>query len=215
MPETLSIQDRIALLVSTKAAPFASNETRASYIGFFGEPPTASSIAALLEVLEADQLITRRPRSGWKLTAAGQATIRAAFDELLDDRTFGVVDDAYHAFLPLNHRFKTVCTHWQLRLQETGYVPNDHSDASWDAGVRSEFSALHDEVMALIEELEAVAPQYRFYRQAFERAIERFSQGELDALLAPMTGSYHDHVMEFHSDLMTLLGRERTEADGD
>ena len=150
--------------------------------------------------------------SGWVLTPEGRAAHAGLLaDELAERGCRADVDAANDAFLALNAPFKEICTAWQLR---PGGSPNDHSDPGYDAAVVADLEALHPRAVAVTVGLSAVLPRFERYERDFTAALDRLRSGDNRALAAPLSGSYHDHWMELHQDLLSTLGRERSAADG-
>jgi len=171
-------------------------------------------LAGVLDELVREELVKLRTGrvGGYALTGAG----RVAHSDLL---AAAVTDDerasaakAYAAFLPVNGRFKQVCTRWQMR--DGGTQPNDHSDPHYDAVVVAELGGVHNEVVAaLVPEADA-APRFARYPTRFDAALQRVRAGDTAAFARPMSDSYHDVWMELHQDLLLTLGRERDASDG-
>ncbi len=153
--------------------------------------------------------------TGYFLAAGG----RELHGDLLDrERTLSrcetAVAAAYEAFLGHNETFKQLCTDWQLRPVNGSSGPNDHSDASYDAGIVGRLAALQPKVRAVLDELVTALVRFGPYDRRLQSAVDRFAGGEATALARPLTHSYHDVWMELHEDLLLTLGRDRSEADG-
>lgn len=162
----------------------------------------------LVDAVLADSVSHERARErtggrvqGFMLTTAGRdrhAELRANHVPAEQD---GLVA-AYDAFLVPNQEFKTLTTKWQ-------------TEASGDpAIVLAELVAIHEAVNRVLEQASTSLPRMRFYGPRFSMALEAFQGGDSSALAQPMSGSYHDVWMELHEDLLQLLARERTDADG-
>ena len=72
--------------------------------------------------------------TGWAVTDAGRTTDEAALAAELDAHGIRPLTEETHArFLPLNSRFLTAMTDWQLRPQPwDNLAANDHSHWRWD-----------------------------------------------------------------------------------
>jgi hypothetical protein len=153
--------------------------------------------------------------SGYALTPDGR---RSHPDLLSDHVTPGEVTGvaaAYEAFLPVNGRFKDICTRWQLRPGPGGTdVVNDHTDPEYDTAVVGELGSLHEETVAALAPAVAVSERFGRYPARFASALDRVRAGEAAAFARPMSASYHDVWMALHEDFLLTLGREREEADG-
>jgi hypothetical protein len=135
--------------------------------------------------------------SGWAVTPEG----RAERDRLLAECVVGdQVAEGYQRFLPLNIRFKALCTRWQDRTNDT--------DIQF---ARDGVAEIHGEVVPLIEKLGM--PRFMPYQRRLSGALARFEKGEVRALTFPRSNSYHDIWMELHADLLATLGRDRSSAD--
>lgn len=169
-------------------------------------------LAPVLAELTGEGLAKERTGrvAGFALTKEG----RAAHPQLLagavtDDERAGAAA-TYDAFLPVNGRFKDVCTRWQTRDGE----PNDHTDAAYDEGIVTELGTVHDDVVVALEPAAAASPRFARYPSRFAAALERVRAGDVSAFARPMSHSFHDVWMELHEDLLLTLGRERDESDG-
>ncbi|MFE7068847.1 hypothetical protein ACFU96_01980 [Streptomyces sp. NPDC057620] len=179
-------------------------------------------VLAELEKLRADGLATHMERRGlWRVTPEGRDRHAALLDEdLTDDDVTGhdVTGDArdrlrpgYELFLPLNDRFKELCTRWQLR----DGVTNDHTDPAYDRARLDELGALHEESMPVVDRLTAVRPRFGRYTDGLTRALTRLRGGEQQAFTGVLCDSYHDVWMELHRDLLVSLKIERETEERD
>ncbi|GAB2459847.1 histidine phosphatase family protein [Xylanimonas ulmi] len=170
-------------------------------------------IADALASAQRDDLVRARTGrlAGWSLTAAGRVWhARALAEELERSGVRGEVERAHEAFVALNQPFKRICTSWQVK----DAVPNDHADAAYDRAVLERLEALHREAMGLTGGLAHALPRFGWYSSALTDARDRLLGGDLGALSAPLSGSYHDLWMALHQDLLSTLGRERSAKDG-
>jgi hypothetical protein len=153
--------------------------------------------------------------SGYALTAAGRAAHASLLDEQVTEAERAGLGVAYEAFLPLNDRFKNVCTRWQTRPGPDGaHETNDHTDPDYDAGVIDELVAVHKDITDGLTPAVEDSPRFGRYPDRFTAALDRVRGGDPAAFTRPMTGSYHDVWMELHQDMLLTLGRERGAADG-
>ncbi|MFF3573793.1 MarR family transcriptional regulator [Nocardia jiangxiensis] len=169
------------------------------------------SITGMVEQLLAEELVRRRKGrlGGLALLPAG----RAMHSELLvadigTDAT-AALGATYETFLPVNGRFKDLCTRWQLR----GSEPNDHADAAYDSAVVTELASMHTQAVGFLGPAAAVVSRFARYPLRLGSALDRLLNGEIAAFTKPLTESYHDVWMELHQDLLTSLGRVRSGAD--
>ena len=173
-----------------------------------------ATVHGILEQARCNGYVVERSGriSGWVLTPEGRAAhARMLADELAERGCRPQVEAANELFLALNEPFKEICTAWQLR---PGGSPNDHSDPTYDDAVVADLEALHLQALAVTIGLAALLPRFERYERDFTAALDRLHRGDTRALAAPLSGSYHDHWMELHQDLLSTLGRERSTADG-
>lgn len=200
---------RLLVLHALRLSGFVAADSLAKRTGV--DPAT---VCDLLEQARGDGYVVERTGriSGWILTPDGRAAHgRLLADELAERGCRAEVEAANQAFLALNEPFKELCTAWQLR---PGGSPNDHSDPAYDAAVVADLEALHPQGVAITTGLSALLPRFARYERDFTAALDRLRSGDTRALAAPLSGSYHDHWMELHQDLLSTLGRERSSADG-
>ncbi|MFR9805992.1 MarR family transcriptional regulator [Pseudonocardia sp. RS010] len=175
---------------------------------------SGTDLGPVLDQLVAEDLVKLRTGriGGYTLTKEGRAAHPGLLAETVTDVERAGVDETYTAFLPVNARFKEICTRWQCK--DGGQESNDHSDADYDAKVIDDLASTHDAVVAALGPAAAVAPRFGRYADRFASALERVRGGEQAAFARPMSHSYHDVWMELHEDLLLTLGRERDAADG-
>lgn len=97
---------------------------------------------------------------GRTLTEAGRKeNERQLADELRESGSAAAVADAHAAFLPLNARFQTACTNWQIRpLPGEQMATNDHTDFRWDDRVLDALGSLGRRLALLCGELTVGSP---------------------------------------------------------
>lgn len=169
------------------------------------------TILAEVDQLLAAELVRRRKGrlGGLALVEAGKAVHAELLTVDVDEAASSDLDEAYQAFLPLNGRFKDLCTRWQMR----GSEPNEHTDPEYDAGVVAELVSLHGEAQTFLAAAEGALARFGRYPTRLGAALDRVQSGEVAAFTKPLTESYHDVWMELHQDLITSLGRTRNAAD--
>ncbi|WP_433503077.1 MarR family transcriptional regulator [Pseudonocardia halophobica] len=176
-----------------------------------------SDLAPVLDELTAEELVKLRTGrvGGYALTKEGREAHPALVASAVTDEERTGISAAYDAFLPVNVRFKEVCTRWQVRTGPGGdQQPNDHSDEAYDASVVTELVEVHEAAVAALAPAVSVSPRFARYGERFAAALERVRDGDQAAFARPMSHSYHDVWMELHEDLLLTLGRERDAADG-
>lgn len=174
----------------------------------------SADLGPVLDRLVGDGLARLRTGRvcGYALTKDGRAAHPALLDAAVTVVGRDGAEATYAAFLPVNARFKAICTRWQL--VDGGPVPNDHSDAGYDAAVVEELAGAHDEIVAALAPAAAADARFGRYGVRFGAALDRVRGGEIEAFARPMSHSYHDVWMELHEDLLLTLGRERDAGDG-
>jgi pyruvate,orthophosphate dikinase len=147
--------------------------------------------------------------AGVRLTADGRT--RAA-EVVAHERSIAgaaEMDHAYEAFVALNDRFKRSMMAWQLRDHNGASVPNDHTDADYDAEVIGGIGAIDRDLAAYLAPLVERVPRLARYAARFADALARARGGERRFVAAPMIDSYHTVWFELHEDLIRLSGRTR------
>jgi hypothetical protein len=160
---------------------------------------------------EADFALRRDGRiSGWTLTPSGRARHAALLaDDVAAAGCRDALTGAYPRFEDFNAELKALCTDWQLRAG----VPNDHTDASYDAAIIGRLRTLNNGVVPLCAELAAHLNRLAPYGPRLTSAADRVERGDRDGFTRPLANSYHDIWMELHEDLLASLGLARTAAD--
>lgn len=164
-----------------------------------------------LDALTEEGAATFAPaRQAWRVTAAGRRRHRELLADDMDDGTRARLRAVYEEFLPLNGRFKALCTSWQMRAG----VPNDHADTGYDTGLVAELGKVHDAAARLVGRMSALRPRFTGYAARFTDAVGRVRAGDHTAFTGVLTDSYHDVWMDLHRDLLLSLGLERSARDG-
>lgn len=167
------------------------------------ETEAQAALAAFLEVgfVKGAPAVRITPQGGERL-----ASLLAAECAGVDQAALRVAYDEFHH---LNDACKAVVTSWQLKTAE---LPNDHTDASYDAAV---IARLLDEVDSglrpLLERMIAIAPRLAPYRARFDTAVAALRAGDHAYLARPIIDSYHTVWFELHEELIGLLGRTRAD----
>ena len=168
-------------------------------------------VEAALDALEAEDAVALvEPHV--LATETGVAELKAE----ADSRYRAIRDDpgltAWLAeFDTVNRRFLAVTTAWQTLPVGAGRVPNDHSDPAYDAQVLARLEKLIVKAAGLIDEMAERVPRFSRYRERLEAALVRVDEGETRYVSDPLVDSVHTVWFEMHEDILTVLGRERTE----
>jgi len=164
----------------------------------------ATSVERILDHAVSREFAKKRTQGrlpGYMLTPAGRGHHEKLRDEFFTE-PLHALERAYEAFLQLNQDFKEMTMKWQ-------------TEADGDPSViLAVLDALNEELQQVLLEASKSVRRFRLYEARFDWALLAFKDGESDALAKPMSGSYHDIWMELHEDLLLVLGRERTAADG-
>jgi pyruvate,orthophosphate dikinase len=169
---------------------------------------TDEQLAPVLTAVQADGLI--EPKGAmYRLTDAG----KAKGEELMaaDRAAWGhdAANAALDGFIVLDHRMKEVVTAWQMRDVAGSQVINDHSDASYDAGVLASLAALHTDAAAWLDPHTKGLPRLGDYAARLEAAAGRVAAGDHTYIASPRVDSYHSIWFELHEELIRLAGRTR------
>ncbi|WP_338051451.1 hypothetical protein [Pseudonocardia acidicola] len=162
---------------------------------------------AALQGLTARDLASQA-KASFRITAAGKERLAELLDAERVAVDQGALEPAYEDFDEVNSDLKAVVTAWQLK---DGDTPNDHTDATYDAGVIERLAALHERFQPLLGRIVEIAPRLEPYRTRFASAIEKVQAGEHSFVARPIADSYHTVWFEFHEELIGLLGRTRAE----
>ena len=161
------------------------------------------ALATLERLAEEGLVIHRTGRvGGWILTPAGRERSDQLVRDERDRLDLGALGGLYdERFLRLNREFKALCTRWQVARGD-------------EAEFGRELERLHAENLTLLKRFGALADRLREgYEGRFRAAHLRFLGGDHNALLQPLTDSYHDVWLELHEDLLLVLDRRREEDD--
>ena len=149
--------------------------------------------------------------SGWSLTDAGRTENERRRAVELD--VAGVRDAvrALHAeFVPLNRRFGTACTDWQIRPSRSDPMAfNDHTDWTWDEHVLRVLSSVGQAFAHLCIRLTDCLQRFEGYADRYSSALAKVDAGERRWVDAPELDSCHTVWIQFHEDLLATLGVPR------
>ena len=148
---------------------------------------------------------------GWTLSEAGRVeNERQLTDELAESGSDAAVAEAHEAFLPLNARFQTACTDWQIRpLPGEPMAANDHADFRWDDHVLDALGRLGRRLAPLCGELAGRVARFDGYADRYAAAMSRVERGERSFVDGVGVDSCHGVWFELHEDLIATLGLQR------
>jgi len=170
-----------------------------------------AALRSELGLLDGDGALVRQQIAGRDLIALADAARERAADvvraeaELLQ-AVVGALDAEFHV---LNRRVKEILLRWQVRVDRTTEVPNDHRDARYDALVLSDLRATHAAADRLLAQLAPLRARYASLRRRLEDALARAAAGERSAVAGVTGDSFHTAWWELHGDLLAMLGRVR------
>ncbi len=148
---------------------------------------------------------------GWGLTESGRlANEHQLAAELAESGCRAEISAVHAAFLPLNARFQTVCTNWQIRpLPGEPLAANDHTDFRWDDRVLDELGTLGRRLAPLAASLAGRLARFDGYAERYAAALARVERGERSWVDGVGLDSCHAVWFELHEDLIATLGIER------
>ena len=169
----------------------------------------SAAIDRIEELVAGNEHVFKPTPRGLMLTPDGRSWVS---DELQAERSridSSEMNACYGRFMELNHEFKRLVSEWQLKGPEP--TPTD-----WDDLVGS-VTTIHSSLTPLLEEVCGQAQRLRSYSGRFVAALEAMRIGDRTMLASPLKDSYHTVWFEYHEELITLCGRDRSEeekADG-
>jgi hypothetical protein len=149
--------------------------------------------------------------SGWSLTDAGRVENERRMAAELDlAGARATVASVHAAFVPLNQRFGTACTDWQIRPTRLDAMAlNDHSDWRWDERVLRTLATVEVSFQQLCDRLAGCLARFDGYADRYAVARRRAASGERGWVDAPDRDSCHLVWIQFHEDLLATLGIPR------
>lgn len=171
----------------------------------------AEAMAAVVEALVAEGHAMPGPGGRVLLTPDGTAAAEAAY--AAEAAVAGpYIEPHLDRFHHLNHRFKQVVTDWQMRTVDGQQVLNDHTDASYDAGVLAALSTeVHTGICEVIDAVAQGLARIGRYRHRLGEAVAAIGAGNLEMVAHPLKESYHTVWFELHEELIRLSGRNRAD----
>jgi hypothetical protein len=149
-------------------------------------------------------------RGKYMVTPAGRAFLDEQYPVLFAElRADPGADAAYAAFEKVNRELLALMTRWQTVTVGGEAVPNDHTDADYDARILDELAKLDEEAGPVLDVLAGLVPRLGVHRRRLSEALDRASAGETDYVSGVRVASYHTVWFELHEDLLRLLGRSR------
>jgi hypothetical protein len=149
--------------------------------------------------------------SGWSLTDAGRVeNERRLADELDRAGARDAVTGVHAAFVPLNRRFGTACTDWQIRPTRLDPMAfNDHTDWRWDERVLRTLANAGKSFTDLCGQLTERLARFDGYADRYASALRKVERGERIWVDGHDRDSCHTLWIQFHEDLLATLGIPR------
>jgi hypothetical protein len=150
----------------------------------------------------------------YMVSPAGREWLDERYPEAFADfRAEEAASEAYERFERINRELLSLFTDWQMIPAAGGErIPNDHSDADYDAGVVDRLGAQHERAEKVLDRFAELEPRLGIYRRRLDEAYDRVLAGDHDYVSGARIDSYHTVWFELHEDLLRMLGREREEA---
>jgi hypothetical protein len=167
---------------------------------------------ALDAAVEAGRVVGAK--GTYMVAPPGREWLDERYPEVFADfRADSAATEAYERFERINRELLALFTDWQMIPAAGGErVPNDHSDAEYDAGIVDRLGAQHERAEKVLDRFAELEPRLGVYRTRLEEAYDKVLAGDLDFVSGARIDSYHTVWFELHEDLLRMLGREREEA---
>lgn len=185
----------------------------------------AEAVAAILGESDAEAIaaaLDEHVAAGRAAGANGMFMVAPPGREWLDERypeayaEFRGTPEAtetYERFEKINRELLQLFTDWQMMPSAGGErVPNDHSDADYDAEIVDRLGAQHERAEKVLDRFAALDPRLGVYKTRLDDAYDKVLAGDSDWVSGARIDSYHTVWFELHEDLLRMLGREREEA---
>ena len=205
--DAVDTQDELLVVHALRLKSFADTDVVAEAAGV--DPATTKTV---LDGLAAAERVKYREgrMTGWMLMPAGRAHGEALLAAELDGAGKRAdLDAVYRRFLEHNQPFLSLCTDWQVRMIDGEQVPNDHTDAEYDAMIIGRLADTDAHMQPIVADLAALFDRFSSYGPNFADALAKVQAGEIEWFTKPMIESYHTVWFELHEDLLASLGIER------
>lgn len=168
-----------------------------------------ATVADRLEAATADgDVIGAKGR--FMLTPAGRAKLDAAYPEVYAAaRADADLATAYERFEVVNRRLLDLFTRWQTVERGGEQIPNDHTDARYDAAIVDELGDQLERAEPVLAPFARTEPRIGVHQQRLDAAYDRVLAGDHDHVSGARIDSVHTVWFELHEDLLRMLGRTR------
>jgi hypothetical protein len=183
--------------------------TATSVAGVLGEPD-----AEVQDALDAACAAGRAmgAKGTFMVTPAGRAWLDERYPEVFGGlRQDPAATEAYEQFERVNRKLLALMTDWQMMPAGGERIPNDHSDADYDAAIVDKLGDLHERAQRPLGRFAGLEQRLSRYSERLEHAYDRVLAGDHDWVSGARIDSYHTCWYELHEDLLRMLGREREE----
>jgi hypothetical protein len=149
--------------------------------------------------------------SGWSVTDAGRLENERRLALELDRAGARETVTSIHVeFLPLNRRFGSACTDWQVRpTLADPMTSNDHTDWAWDDRVLRTLAFLGRGLRQVGDRLADRLQRFEGYADRYSSALAEVDAGKRRWVDAPDLDSCHTVWIQLHEDLLATLGLSR------
>jgi|GraSoiStandDraft_52_1057288.scaffolds.fasta_scaffold257923_2 hypothetical protein len=172
--------------------------------------PPAEIEPALARLVEAGDV--KEAKGKYVIMPAGRQRLDGLYPELFASvRSSDAFTSAYERFERINNELKALITQWQTMTIEGRSVPNDHSDADYDAKIVDRLAEIHERAEPILDAFAAVVARLERYKERLAEALDRVDTGESDYVSSVRCESYHTVWFELHEDLLRILGTTRDE----
>lgn len=172
---------------------------------------SVGQVEAALEALQARGLVAGAGGNHLPTNDAEPAAVAWADANYAGVREDDGVERLHQRFERINAQFLEAMTSWQQVTVAGRRVPNDHSDAEYDAKVIGTIEGLVQRLGRILDRLSEHVPRLTQYTVRFEAAMGQVEAGNTDYVSKPTIDSVHNVWFEFHEDLLRILGKERQE----
>jgi len=169
------------------------------------------SSAALIDRLVTAGDLTHARSAGFRLSDAGRVRAELLLASDREALTVDIARAALEDFQSLDTHIKEAVTDWQLRLDGSERVPNDHTNARWDAAVIERLTTTLDRAETWLTPLATRLPRLRRYASRLDIALEKVGEGDGRFIASPRVDSLHGVWFELHEDLIRLAGSSRSD----
>ena len=149
--------------------------------------------------------------SSWSMTDAGRTeNERRLAVELGVAGVRDAIRGLHTEFVPLNRRFSTACTNWQIRPTRIDPMAfNDHTNWTYDEQVLRMLTSLGQAFAHLCIQLADCLQRFDGYANRYSSALAKVDAGQRRWVDAPELDSCHTVWIQFHEDLLATLGIPR------